>query len=299
MPVALPSADTAGYARPQDQPLHGSNHLRCCPAIAGRIPPLFIPALLPEDYWCSGTMIPHLSGRRWFVYQPTPDTIAAIATALIMTCGGYYLLVHLPEGSPVQLAYRILFELLLVIFPVWWTCQYRKQSLRELGITRKNLKPSLLISIVITLVFLYFVFRHFSSYGAALIPHFLLNALILWEPFFLFAWLQIRFDRAFGIIPGILLAGICLGAYHIGTYELPLVLTLMAFGIVFAAIFRITENILIMWPLTWSTASAEGSLEGGFLFGWNDAAVAALILAIQLGFIVFTAKKQQGVRDTS
>jgi len=236
-------------------------------------------------------MIPVLSGRRWFAFEPTRDTAAAVATALIMTCGGYYLLVHLPEGSMVQLAYRIVFELLLVIFPVWWICHYRNQPLRELGITMEKAKPSLLISIAVTLLFLYFVFRHFSSYGTALIPHFVLNAVILWEPFFLFAWLQIRFDRAFGIIPGILLAGICLGAYHIGTYGLPLVVSLMAFGIVFAALFRITENILIMWPLTWSTASAEGSLEGGFLFGWNDVAVAAVILAIQLAFIIATWKQ--------
>jgi len=239
------------------------------------------------------------SGKRWFAYNPTPDTAAAIATALIMCCGGYYLLVHLPEGSTLQLVYRVIFELLLVIFPVWWICHHNNESLDGLGFTWKNLEKSLIISIVITLVFLYFVFRHFSSYGIALVPHFLMNAIILWEPFFLFAWLQLRFDRAFGIIPGILLAGICLGAYHIGTYELPLVLSLAAFGIVFAAIFRLTENIFIMWPLTWSTASAEGSLEGGFLFGWNDVVVASLILTVQLAFIVYTWGKLREAPEDS
>lgn len=189
-------------------------------------------------------MIPLLSARRWFAFGPTPGTIAAIVTALIMTCGGYYLLVHLSERSPVRLAYRIVFGLLPVIFPVWWICHYRNQPLREPGITWQQVKPSLVISIIITLVFLFFVFCHFSSYGAALIPHFVLNAIILREPFFLFAWLPLRFDRAFGIISGIFLTGVCPGAYHIGTYELPLVLSLMASGIVFAAIFRITENIL-------------------------------------------------------
>jgi hypothetical protein len=244
-------------------------------------------------------MTSHFSGKRWFAYNPTPDTAAAVATALIMSCGGYYLLVHLPEGSTLQLVYRVIFELLLVIFPVWWICHHKKESFAEIGFTRKNLEKSLLISIVITLIFLYFVFRHFSSYGIALVPHFLMNAIILWEPFFLFSWLQLRFDRAFGIIPGILLAGICLGAYHIGTYELPLVLSLAAFGIVFAAIFRLTENIFIMWPLTWSTASAEGSLEGGFLFGWNDVVMASLILSVQLAFIVYTWTKFREAQGNS
>lgn len=231
-------------------------------------------------------MIARPPKKRWFSWDPDSDTAAAIISALIMCCGGYWLLVHLPAGSTLQLAYRFVFESLLVIAPVWWICRHRHGSLSDLGIKKDGFATSLAVSIVISLVFLYFVFRHFSSYGSALVPHFLMNAIILWEPFFLFSWLQLRFDRAFGIIPGILLTGICLGAYHLGTYGLPLVLSLAAFGIVFAAIFRITGNIFIMWPLTWSTASAEGSLEGGFLFGWNDVLLAVLILAVQLAFIL-------------
>jgi hypothetical protein len=205
--------------------------------------------------------------QRWFAFTPTRDTGVAFITALIMCRGGYYLLVHLPEGSAIQLGYRIIFELLLVSFPVWWICHHRKGTLADLGITRERLAPSIGISIVLTLIFLFFVLRHFSSYGTALVPHFLTNAIILWEPFFLFAWLQLRFDRAFGIVPGIILTGICLGAYHIGTYELPMVITLALFGVAFAAIFRSTQNIFIMWPLTWSTASAEGTLRGGSFLG--------------------------------
>jgi membrane protease YdiL (CAAX protease family) len=231
------------------------------------------------------------TNKRWFSYNPTTDTVVAIVTALLMTCGGYYLLVHLPEGSPLQLIYHVIFELLPVIFPVWWLCYYKKESFKELGITREGIVPSLAISGVLTLIFIFFVLRHFSSYGPALVPHLLTNAIILWEPFFLFAWLQLRFDRAFGILPGILLTGICLGAYHIGTYQLPMVLTLAAFGIIFAALYRITSNLLIMWPLTWSAASAEGTLQGGALFGWNDVLFALLILAIQLAFMVYTWKK--------
>lgn len=226
--------------------------------------------------------------RRWFGWSPDRDTAVAVITALIMCGGGYYLLVHLPAGSAVQLAYRVIFELLLVAFPVFWICHHRKGTLRDLGITKERLGPSIAISIALTGIFLFFVLRHFSSYGAALVPHFLTNAIILWEPFFLFAWLQLRFDRAFGIIPGILLTGICLGAYHIGTYDLPMVITLALFGIVFAAIFCMTQNIFIMWPLTWSTASAEGTLRGGFLLGWTDTLTAACILALQLVFIVYT-----------
>jgi hypothetical protein len=54
-----------------------------------------------------------------------------------------------------------------------------------------------------------------------------------------------------------------------------------------------------MWPLTWSTASAEGSLEGGFLFGWNDVVTAALILALQLAFIGYIWRSTQKAQESA
>ncbi|NMB78103.1 MAG: hypothetical protein GYA23_03300, partial [Methanomicrobiales archaeon] len=80
-----------------------------------------------------------LGEKRWFAWAPERDTAAAIISALVMSCGGYYLLVHLPEGSMVQLVYRVIFELLLVTFPVYWICHHRKGSLAELGFKREGL----------------------------------------------------------------------------------------------------------------------------------------------------------------
>lgn len=86
------------------------------------------------------------------------------------------------------------------------------------------------------------------------------------------------------------MAGISLGAYHIGTYPMGEVVVLALFGILFAAIFRITTNLLIMWPLTWSTSSAVGTLKGGFLLGWNEALMAGFVLVVQIGFIYYIWK---------
>ena len=126
------------------------------------------------------------------------------------------------------------------------------------------------------------LFRHFSWSGIALVPHFLMNAIILWEPFFLFAWLhsistgllvRSRYPPpASALVPTILARTSCRSSC-------PLRLS----GSSLLPSSRLTENIFIMWPLTWSTASAEGSLEGGFLFGWNDVVVASLILTVQNG----------------
>ncbi|MBU4535077.1 MAG: hypothetical protein KKF16_04465 [Euryarchaeota archaeon] len=145
-----------------------------------------------------------LLNKNWFTWDPSIDTVVAVITALIMIGGGYYLLVHLPSENGLKTIYGLIFTSLLVIFPVWWILWRQNGSINVLGIKKDGLIPSLVISILITSYFLYYALSQYSFYGVNLIPHFLTNGLILWEPFFIFSWLQLRFDQAFGIIPGIL-----------------------------------------------------------------------------------------------
>src|ERR687890_1855602 len=116
-----------------------------------------------------------------------------------------------------------------------------------------------------------------------LVPLLLANGLILWEPFFVYGWLQLRFERAFGVIPGIGLAAVCFGAYHLGTFPLSGVGSLALLGVFFGVLFRVSGgNLLALWPLTWAVTSSIGVLEGGFGFSWSDVATYALLLIVQV-----------------
>lgn len=231
-----------------------------------------------------------LRNKRLFSWQPTVDTWVALLTA-IAWIGGYYLLVHLPDG-PVASVYAFAALLLLVVFPVWWLCWHRGRPLQELGITSRYWKESVIISTLVAIPFLWTILTQFLPvYGAALVPHFIGNALILWEPFFVFCWLELRFGKAFGLIPGIVLAGGCFAAYHIGTYPPPLIVSLFVFGMLFAAIFRLTDNLLSMWPLAWAMTSARGTLVGGMVFSWDYVVSTLVILIVQLLFIAWTWKR--------
>ena len=97
----------------------------------------------------------------------------------------------------------------------------------------------------------------------------------------MFCWVQLRFEKAFGIIPGILAAGLCLGSYHIGTYPVEMVIALGIVGLIYGIIFRLTMNLLILWPLTWMVASTIGTVSGGFTFNWQTVEVYTVILVIQ------------------
>ena len=228
---------------------------------------------------------------RWFTWSPGGDTLIALLTEIAMIAL-YWITTHLLGGGwDGVLFFGVLTNLgLNVLFPVWWIAYHRKQPLSELGITTRRWLPSLLIGVVLA-AFSSVRLRQMAI-GVNWLPHVLFNAVILWEPFFVFSWLQLRFDRAFGIVPGVILAGLSFAAYHIGTYPPGMLIVLLITGLIYAAIFRLTSNLLIVWPFVWSVASSIGTLMGGMQFTWNQVAIWSVILLIQLGFISYTWWRQ-------
>lgn len=200
----------------------------------------------------------------------------------------YWITTHLLSGGwDGILVFGVLTNLgLNVLFPVWWIAYHRKQPLSELGITTRYWHLSLLIGVVLA-AFSSFRLRQMVT-GINWLPQVLFNTVILWEPFFVFSWLQMRFDRSFGIVPGVLLAGLSFTAYHIGTYPPAMLIVLFIIGLIYAAIFRLTSNLLIVWPFVWSIASSIGTQMGEMLFSWKQVAVWSAILLIQLSFIGYT-----------
>ena len=104
----------------------------------------------------------------------------------------------------------------------------------------------------------------------------------------MYGWLQLRFDRAFGVVPGIIITGLSFTAYHIGTYSPAALMMLFFSGLFYALVFRITSNLLIIWPLAFCFGSAIGTLMGGMQFTWGQVASWAVIMLLQIGFIGYT-----------
>ncbi len=176
--------------------------------------------------------------------------------------------------------------------PIWWLCWHRGRPLAELGITSSRWKQCLAISAVTGGIFLWIVLAHFGGLGpGALVPHLLANALVLWEPSFIFGWLGLQFGRALGLVPGIVLAGASQGLYHVGTCPISMVVTSALFGMLFCAVFRLTDNLLVLWPLAWASTCAMGTLIGGHLFSWSDIAAYGAAVALQLLVVVWTWRR--------
>lgn len=83
--------------------------------------------------------------------------------------------------------------------------------MKQIGISRRRWFPSLLVSLIVVWRLIPRVLGVLSNIPAELVlPPVIFNSLCFWEPFFVFCWIQLRFERAFGVLPGILAAGLCL-----------------------------------------------------------------------------------------
>ena len=226
---------------------------------------------------------------RW---RPCGDTAVALLTAVVMV-GLYYANTRVQSPAFSLVVFVILTNgVLNVLFPAYYVLVLRREGLDQLGITRRWWWLAVLLSVAISVLFWPQLQSVVAQHpGTDLLPLLLANGLILWEPFFVYGWLQLRFERAFGVIPGIGLAAVCFGAYHLGTFPLSGVGSLVLLGVFFGVLFRVAGgNLLALWPLTWAVTSSIGVLEGGFGLGWSDVAAYALLLIVQVVAIALMAR---------
>lgn len=233
----------------------------------------------------------HRNVTKWVKWAPNRDTAVAVASLLLMV-PAYYAATHWLHSELTGIVvFGVLTNLMLnVLLPVWWIAYYRRWPLSELGITTRRWLPSLAIGIALA-AFSAFRFWQMAA-GIDWLPHVLFNAVCLWEPLFVYGWLQLRFDRAFGIVPGVILAGLSFTAYHVGTYLPSGLIMLLLAGLLYGVVFRITANLLIIWPLAFCIGSSMGTLMGGMQFTWEQVSIWSAILLVQVCVIGYTWWRQ-------
>ena len=109
--------------------------------------------------------------------------------------------------------------------------------------------------------------------------------MVLWEPLFVFGWLYLRWERAFGWLPAIVLVGAGFALQHVGSVPLPAALGFGAFALAFAVVFALVRNLVILWPLFYPVASGIGTLQAGVTMGWGAVVAGAVLLVVQLAII--------------
>lgn len=229
-----------------------------------------------------------LSTARDVRFEPGSDTLVGVCS-LIGLWGIYYF-----QSTSESVESIILFLLvgnlaLTILFPLYYVCYIRNEPLSEVGVTRTGWKRAVVVSTVGALALapgLLFV----DEPAVVLVPHIFTIGLMLWEPLFVHGFLQIRFERAFGPLPGIILASGGFVLFHVGTVAPAGLAVLGLFGLFHAVLFRVFDrNLLVLWPILWAIGSSQGTLDS-VVFGWEEASAYVVILFVAGGAIYATAK---------
>ena len=236
--------------------------------------------------------------KRFFVWSPSADTAAAALSVVLLTILAYLGLVLFEETWLSFLIFVLIGTVgVCVLLPLYWMVVRRKKCLDTLGITTKYWLASLLVSVLLAGFSLWDYHRNFSV-SVAMIPSLIVGFYALWEIVFGYGWLQLRFEEAFGIIPGIILAALCGSLYHIGYGYLDLSILggMFIAGVFGAVIFRFTKNILILWPFFMPIASLRAFKMGGFSPDWTMAGCSAVSLVLMLIsiFIFYRIQNKNG-----
>lgn len=181
-----------------------------------------------------------------------------------------------------------------VALPVLYTALVRGRPLSDLGLTTKHLAPSLALGLLLgadtyrnTLATLN------VTWTLDYLPLVTLALAVgLFEAIFFRGWLQLRFEEAFGLFPGLLLGALCYSLYHIGYgMEAGELVTLFVLGLVFGAAFRITRNVLVLWPFYTPIGGLYTNISDGLAMPLAASIGFLLTMGIMAVVIVFASRR--------
>ena len=112
-------------------------------------------------------------------------------------------------------------------------------------------------------------------------------------------WLQLRFEEAFGVVPGVILGALCYGLYHVG-YGMAWdeVLFLFGLGLVFATVFRLTRNIAVLWPFYTPVGGLYTNISEGLTLPFDATYGFLLTLGLMVAVIVVAGVLHNGAEST-
>jgi len=156
--------------------------------------------------------------------------------------------------------------LLGVGLPVAYTVWLRQRPLRTLGIGGHRLQPTLALGLLFAAVQAVIMLWGYQlpapmDWAPLLV---LSLAVGLFEAVFFRGFVQGRLEASFGTGPAVVGAAALYALYHIG-YGMGIgeLGFLFALGVVYAVAYRLTENVLVLWPLLTPMGAWFNNMEAG------------------------------------
>ena len=190
-----------------------------------------------------------------FRWKPGKDLLVMLISYLLVVASLYTatFIVGPESGGAYFLVYGGLTALIIGIgLPIAWMVFYRKRPLADLGITSRRLGLSIVLQIIFAAIVIPGGLAGFKMPSSELLFPLLALALTIgfFEAVFWRGWVFNRLEEAFGFIPALILGSALYSLYHIG-YGMPMseMVFLFFIGLMYAAAFRVTRSVFILWPV--------------------------------------------------
>jgi uncharacterized protein len=240
-----------------------------------------------------------LAGLRW---KANGDTLVAISSYLLVVAG-LWLAFQVFTTDRVAANFVAFGPITLlglgIIVPLAYTVAVRRRPISDLGLTTRALMPSLALGLLLGFDTFYNTLRMMDiAWASPLVPLVAMTLLVgLFEAVFFRGWLQMRFEDAFGVVPGLVLAALLYSLYHVG-YGMTLSETvpLFGYGLVFGAAFRLTRSVFVLWPFYTPVGSLSANLSDGLTLPFEATYGFALVLGAAVVAVIVATRWARGQR---
>lgn len=242
--------------------------------------------------------------NRFFRFNFTKDTAVAFGAGAVMI---FLSLIMLFFGgdSILDKAMSFILRDLLMIFGlgiVFVSLYVRKKEdgLKTIGFTRRKKALSLVLDFLFAAGLLAMFLKDGKPAAILEIKNLYAAAYILvagiFEMTFIYGYLRACFEKAFGIIPAILLTSVFYSFHHAGFQ--PEFLHLFFVGLMYCSVYYITQNLLILFPFFWGVGALwdviVSSEAGEEIKNLESFIIALVILVLSVGWIFIFKKRLSG-----
>ncbi len=153
-----------------------------------------------------------------------------------------------------------------VVGPVVYQVWYRGRDLRSIGLGLRQIRPTLALGLVFAGVqYITTLWGYDFPDPVAWVPLLVMSLVVgLFEAVFFRGFVQGRLEASFGVVPAVAGAALLYSLYHVGYgmgYEE--MWFLFGLGVVYAIAYRLTTNVLIIWPLLTPMGAFFNNLQSG------------------------------------
>ena len=243
--------------------------------------------------------------KNLFRFNFTKETAVAFAAGAVMIALSLLMLPFMGASLFDKIVSFVLRDLLMIfglgVVFVSLYVERNKDGLKAIGFTGKKNVLSLLLDILFAAVLLAMFLKEGRPQGILEARNLYAAAYILvagiFEMTFIYGYLRACFEKAFGIIPAILLTAAFYSFHHAGFQ--PEFLHLFFVGLMYSAVYYITQNLLIVFPFFWAAGALwdviVSSEAGNEIKNFESFAIALAILALSAIWIFVVRRKRDAV----